>query len=371
MTTCTILDRKTVHQILTNLSKEDNYTFRNELAESLVQFSISGEREYQPEPTAVNRPDGRKILFRPFTSQNGPGIKIIVDPLAVRTFPQPPESTIKTEKPTLHGVLVLCDENGLPTGLINADEITGYRTSLSVMIPYLWRTRTANIVVFGAGKQALWHIRLALVFRGAEIQRITIVNRSQERSHSLVAAIQRENQRQWQYAVEFNIIGADQPDNESTIRRALDVADVIFCTTPSERPLFPAGFIAVEKRGCFISGVGSWQANMTEIDPILLRAAANSNLSGAVIVDDRQGAYKSSGEIIQSNLQDEQILELGDLINLSSLSPDEFSGKMSRRLADGLVIYKSVGVSMTDLATGNTLLSLARRQGLGLSLMEF
>ena len=34
----------------------------------------------------------------------------------------------------------------------------------------------ARIVVFGAGKQALWHVRLALALRGDEIKHSAIVN---------------------------------------------------------------------------------------------------------------------------------------------------------------------------------------------------
>jgi ornithine cyclodeaminase/alanine dehydrogenase-like protein (mu-crystallin family) len=56
----------------------------------------------------------------------------------------------------------------------------------------------------------------------------------------------------------------------------------------------------------FISGVGSWQPNMAEIDPTLLRDAAGAKI-GAVLVDDLIGAMKGSGEIIQSGLCEDQI----------------------------------------------------------------
>ena len=155
MTTCTVLDDKSVHRILINLSKEETIALRDELAKSLHDCSVSGERQYQPEPAAVNHPDGRKILFRTFTSQSGPGVKIIVDSTTAAPPSQESSSGTQAPKSGLHGILALCDEEGIPKGLVNADEITGYRASLNVMVPYLWRTCTSNVVVFGAGKQAL------------------------------------------------------------------------------------------------------------------------------------------------------------------------------------------------------------------------
>jgi len=40
-------------------------------------------------------------------------------------------------------------------------------------------------------------------------------------------------------------------------------------------------------------------------------------------------------------------------------------------LENGLVVYKSVGVSVTDLAIGNAILALARKQSLGISISDF
>ncbi|EHY54803.1 hypothetical protein HRR83_004022 [Exophiala dermatitidis] len=380
MTTCIALDDKTVRRILTTLTKEETIAFRNELAKALQLFSTAHERKYQPEPAVVER-EGRKILFRPFTSQEGPGIKIVVDPTVLAECSSRKQgSDSESAKPTLHGVLVLCDQIGRPTGLVNADEITGYRTSLSVMIPYLWRFHTEKLVVFGAGKQALWHVRLALVLRGEEIKGITIVNRSPERSRLLLSQLHDEGNSKWPSAVEFRTLDHGQSNYDNALRTALVEADAIFCTTPSRNPLFPASYVTTnrppKKKGCYISGVGSWQADMAELDPELLVEAASRGLEpgstgGAVIVDDREGASTASGEVIRSKLKAEQLEELGELLNLSSTNRDMFSEKVKRHLAEGLVVYKSIGVSLTDLAAGNALLASAKNRGLGVSLSDF
>jgi len=109
-----------------------------------------------------------------------------------------------------------------------------------------------------------------LILRGSEIKRITIFNRSAERSRLLLTQVRQENQQRWKSAAEFDTVETGQPDYETALSRALAQADIVFCTTPSGTPLFPARYVtaaAREDRGCFISGVGSWQASMMEIDP--------------------------------------------------------------------------------------------------------
>ncbi|KAJ9653264.1 hypothetical protein H2201_009159 [Coniosporium apollinis] len=377
MPECIVLGDDVAHDILINLKRDDIIAFRDEISKTLVDFSATDERTYQPEPAVVTRPDGRKALFRPFTSNNGPGIKIIVDPTtpsaAGKTEARPESTNTTSKKPTLHGILAVCDEDGLPKGFINAEEITAYRTSMSVMIPYAWRSNTANVVVFGAGKTALWHIRQALGLRGEEIMRITVVNRSVERARALIDQVQQENEKFWRSPVVFHNLNHDHSKYEEDLQEAVSQADVIFCTTPSSHSLFPAHYLTrggAARRSLFVSGIGSWQPEMAELDPALFTEAASAP-GGAVVVDDRDGALKSSGEIIQSGLTAEQIMELGELLHMRDTSLEGFSKEQERCLRGGLVVYKSVGVSLTDLAAANAVLALARRQGKGVLVPHF
>ncbi|RMD40044.1 hypothetical protein DV735_g5074, partial [Chaetothyriales sp. CBS 134920] len=290
-----VLSDVAVHEVLMNLSKEDIILFLEEIGATLRAFSLGGERAYQPDPAIVNRPDGRRNLFRLFTSSAGVGVKII---------------------------------NGFPAGIINAEEVTGFRTAMSAMLLYVRRRHTANVVIFGAGKQALWHTRLILGLRGAEIKRITFVNRSAERTRLLIEQVRRENEAGWKAEVEFAIMLQPPPPNPAELEEVLRQADVVFCTTPSKHVLFPARFLNKKSGCCYVSAIGSWQADMIELDPRLLNEAAGA---GIVIVDDRK----------------EKCLETG------------------------LVVYKSVGVGMTDLAAARIILALAKRKGLGFAVPEF
>lgn len=377
MSTFIVLGDDAVYQILISLKRDEIVNFRDEIAGALLNFSVGDERSYQPDAAVITRPDGRKTLFRPFTSKTGPGVKIIVDPVSAATNSGVAQngstSTKRGKPPTLHGILVVCDEDGLPRGLVNAEEITAYRTSMSVMIPYSWRANTANIVVFGAGKVALWHIRLILGLRGEEIKRITVVNRSYDRACSMIDQFQQENEKHWKSAVVFDCIDYGHAEYQNRLKELIDQADVICCTTPSSHPLFPAQFLkrgAREQQSTFISGIGSWQPEMAELDPALFRDAANAE-NGAVVVDDRVSALKHSGEIIQSGLEEGQMLELGQVLHSRKQSCGDLSQNLEQILRSGFVVYKSIGVSMTDLAAANAVLALATEKSRGVSITDF
>jgi ornithine cyclodeaminase/alanine dehydrogenase-like protein (mu-crystallin family) len=228
---CIVLNDTAVHEILVSLSKDEILIFIDSIATALKNISVNGDHEYQPSASIVNRPDGRKNLFRLFTSSTGVGAKIIVDPSRALANEEPSASEARRNRLTsLHGVLALCDQNGYAAGFINAEELTGRRTFVSAMLLYTRRKDTTNIVVFGAGKQALWHSRLALALRGEEIKKITYINRSAERTKHLLEQIKKENEAQWKTTTVFEGIVLSTTSHDERLIQVLSQADVIFCT---------------------------------------------------------------------------------------------------------------------------------------------
>lgn len=379
MTEFVVLDDATVHDILMNQSKADVIAFKDELETSLRNFSVGTEGEFQPDPSAIVRPDGQKTLFRPFTSPTAVGTKLVVDPAPKPTTAS--DGSTVMQKAPLQGVVVLWDQNGLPSGIMNAEELTGFRTSLSALIPWFWRRNTDNIVVFGAGKQALWHIRLALATRGEDIRSVTIVNRSLERGQALLKTLQEENDSRWKTAAEIALFDlSPTADYDQRLKTLLSNADAIFCTVPSTKPLFPTSAVVGDgrKKGDpFISAIGSWTPDMTELEPELLRDALKARPGfhpsgdvdgGVIIADDCKEAMIKAGEIVNSGLVREQLLELGQIIQWrqdpSALKPSQKEG-FTKWLEEGFVILKAVGVSVTDLACGDKILQLAKERQFG------
>ena len=82
-------------------------------------------------------------------------IKIIVDPAPQKDGAKSP----------LHGILTICDDQGLPTGIINAEEVTAFRTSMSALLhPWPWN-RLSRITAspmsrkfFGNDKETLSYL---------------------------------------------------------------------------------------------------------------------------------------------------------------------------------------------------------------------
>ncbi|KAI0798382.1 hypothetical protein GGR55DRAFT_684692 [Xylaria sp. FL0064] len=359
-----VLGDSDIHDILINLSKPEILTFRDALARCLRDYSVGAEREYQPAPGVINRPEGQKCLFRPFTSCEGVGTKIIVQP-----------APTSKAAGALRGMIAMCDEDGLPSGILNAEEVTGYRTALIALTPYLWRQHTEKIVIFGAGKQALWHLRLALALRGDEIKSITVINRTVSRAEELLVKVKEENNGRWKSSATMQHIDPSRSDYQECLKMHLSTADAIFCTVGSTEPLFSASYVITggRERQPYISAVGSWQPDMIELDPELFRQAVRRisprSKAGSVLIDDRKWVLQHSGEAARSKIEPEHLVEIGEIEKLQSAEGDEQS--LQNWMKEGLLIYKSVGVGMTDLAASNAILAIARERRLGTTISNF
>lgn len=362
MTNIPYHNNEKIHNLLLNLTKPELTTFRQVIEQTLQNFSTGGEASHQPQPSGVTRPNGQRTLFRPFTSDDAVGAKIVVEP--------PLRSDGK--KDPLHGTLVLMDGRGNLTGLMAAEEVTGFRTSMNAMVPFSWRRNVRNIVIFGSGVQALWHSRLILGLRGEEVESITYVAPTKSKVDALIDQISEENESRWKSSCSLRS-GSCSPQ---ILKSILQQADCVFCTTPSKEPLFPAEYLTIDRNSDhqpFVSAVGSWQLDMIELDPTLLHHAlqangvynsTNNSGKGVVLVDDRSYALKNSGEIVQSKLKAEDMLELGQIIALKNTADSERTLDDQRRLerlekyiSTGFVVYKSVGLSLTDLTVSNAILS--------------
>ncbi|POR32793.1 Uncharacterized protein TPAR_07005 [Tolypocladium paradoxum] len=364
----TVLSGPDIENVFNHLTSDEVAGLIKALEEALIQYSTQNEKQYQPHRSVVTRPGGQNSLFMPATTNQVIGVKIVGispsrDPSALPPGTKPP--------PGLKSVLTLCDASGQAIGVLNAAELTAFRTALGSMLLYRLRQNTENIVVFGAGKQALWHIRLAVLLRAQDIRAITIVNRSIQRTEELVDTL--TNSPGWPSHVNIKAFGSND-DLENLVVSA----DVIFCTTPSTRPLFPADILKSEtgrSKTRFISAIGSYRLDMAEIDPELLKAVTDQSSvfssqvwNGLVTVDTSEGCLEEAGELVKAGITASQMLEVGHIQHVLATSSSPDFGKW---LKSGFVIYKSVGIGVMDLAIGQHLLQLASENGIGMSTQTF
>ena len=155
--------------------------------------------------------------------------------------------TIPADGSAIHGTVSVCEPTGELEGVLNARELTAFRTSLAANIIFSRRQWDGNgeIVIFGAGKQAEWHLRIALLLGPAagSIRKITFINRSQsgldkcEERFSADLRLQHPD-------IEFTtIVKAGNPAYTDQIKSVLEASVVVFSCTPSFEPLFPFDYL--------------------------------------------------------------------------------------------------------------------------------
>lgn len=359
----TVLSDRNVNHILDTLSPSDVIELANALEKALTQYSCNNEQQYQPHRAVVDR-DGQVSLFMPGTTDQLLGVKIVGIT---------PSEKLKPSEAGLKSVLTLCDARGHAIGTLNAAALTAFRTALGSMLPYRFRRKTENIVVFGAGAQAMWHIRLALLLKEKDIKSVTIVNRSAERAQQLVESLKGNKQSPWPSHISLQVF-----DSNNDLESLVVDADVLFFTTPSTQPVFPASYLTSEKartKTRYLAAIGSYRLDMQEIDPELLKTVidqsgpfADVGYRGSVAVDSRDGCLQEAGELVKAEIPTDKMLEIGQLFQTKNKeNPDN----LNKWLEDGFVIYKSVGTGVMDLAIGQELLRLAKVKNVGLTAEDF
>ncbi|KAF2127342.1 NAD(P)-binding protein [Dothidotthia symphoricarpi CBS 119687] len=366
-----VLSDTDVKAVLRDLKPFEVTNIADDLVQAFVQYSCHDEQQYQPHRNVITRPGNQVSLFMPATTQQSIGVKIV----GISPSQDPAGASQDAKlKPALQSALTICDALGQATGILNAAELTAFRTALGSILLYRLRQVTENIVVFGAGKQALWHIRLAILLRGQDIRKITVINRSSRRTQELFDAITESG---LPLHIDLEAFG-EKEDDKVTLEDVVTAADAIFCTTPSTTPLFPATFMTSEKarvKTRFISAIGSYRLDMAEIDPELLKAVTDPSGSfshqvwqGHIAVDSIEGCLQEAGELVTAGLSSDQMLEIGRMEDLRAKTNP--SG-LREWLESGFVIYKSVGIGIMDIAVGNKLVELARSKDIGIHLDSF
>ncbi|EXJ54595.1 hypothetical protein A1O7_09936 [Cladophialophora yegresii CBS 114405] len=448
----TVLTDADVQEILHSLTKEDVDELQSNLAEALHSYSTGDTNSpccasFQPHRTVIKK-NGITTLFMPASTGTSVGMKIVSleqpassskkssvsssvseglsgtpagsmsgasirsatndlgsmtlspastmssgrDSIDGSSF-QPPGSVASSQSTTPKGSVTLLDRTGNPLGIVNAEELTAFRTALASTVMLKRRQNVHTVTVFGAGKQAYWHVRLALILRGDEIHHVNIINRSFERSIKLMKAFQmtQEDRVQWRKDIKFSAMSPEFGEYGRLLKEEVRKADVIFCCTPSTEPLFPAEFLTSRegrRKGRYIAAIGSYAPHMVEIHPDILKVAVepdhgghhhhkHARQGGVIIVDSLESCLKEAGEVIKAKLKPEHLVEVGELMMIKKAATKEIElgGPGEQGLLDwltkGNVIYKSVGMGLMDLVVAGDLIRLAKSRDVGVTIEDF
>lgn len=370
-----ILTGTDVATILRTLTPADARTLLSTLSAALAAFSTENQQQHNassssssssaeqppPPPRQIHQPQRTAIVTQPACDTT------LVMPVSNSASTAVKVVTLPSKGP-VKGAVSVFGKDGALKGVLNAAELTAFRTALAVMtLLTRWASKenaVRNVVVFGAGRQVEWHVRLALkllpVGGDEGVRRVTILNRGAARLRELEAGLLAEL-REAHPDVVFETVAQEGTGAEAyqqKLRAALAGADAVFSCTPSTEPLFTAAHLGgdVKEKTRFMSLIGSYKPEMQEVDGTTLRAAKR------MWVDAKEECLVESGELIREGIKPEELTEVGELYA---------KGDEKRVEEKGLTLFKCVGFGLMDLVVGDALVELAGRLGKGVTVEGF
>lgn len=232
--------------------------------------------------------------------------------------------------PSVMAVLIYSDpETGYPLAIMDATEITAYRTGAAAAIAskYLARRDSHTVGVIGAGYQAytqiLAHAELLnpISISAFDISKAAVDRLAQSLPHLSI---------------------------KSCSAQEAATCDIVCTLTPSRGPVVKREWI---RPGTHINAVGADAPGKQELDPSILKEAI-------VVIDDLEQA-SHSGEInvpIQKG-----IYSIGEIYGTL---PEIVAGKKKGRTdSKAITIFDSTGIAVEDIAVARLLFEKAQRAG--------
>ena len=241
---------------------------QHNMLEALHEYSTGDTNclcasSYQPQRAVIKR-KGVTTLFMPASTSDGVGMKIVsletpeiptkktslssvtsqmsgttlspsstisssASSISGSSF-QPPASVASSQSTTPRGTVTVLDSTGYPKGIVNAEEMTAFRTALVAVGMLNKRQNVHTVTVFGAGKQAYWHIRIALLLRGQDIRHVNIINRSFERAMRLMKAFQMQDDEhtEWRKDIKFSALSPEFVEYGRLLKEGVRKADGMY-----------------------------------------------------------------------------------------------------------------------------------------------
>lgn len=244
-------------------------------------------------------------------------------------FPDNPQNGL----PSIQAAIVVFSNSGAPVALLDGTTVTKLRTGAASALAstYLSRTDSTRLVLVGAGALAPY---MALAHCAARpINRVDVYGRSPERASHTVAAIRCLVDRDIDVRVAISI------------EEAVKSADIVSCVTNNPTPVLAGRWL---KPGTFVDLVGSFSPSKREADDDVI-------LRSRIFVDTFEGAMSEAGDILdplaRGVIERRRIEgELADLVR----------GRLTGRVRDDeIILFKSVGTAIEDLAAAQMIIAVA------------
>jgi len=255
--------------------------------------------------------------------------------------------------------------DGKPFGFLNAEEVTAFRTALASSLLMIRRRKIKTLTIFGTGKQAYWHVRLALILRGSTIKKVHFINRDfNDRATGIMKAFvgydAATKRREGWFDTTFDLTSLRYVEVDRLLKDYVRAADIIICTTPSTEPLFDHTILTNtegRKRARLIIAIGSYKPHMIEVPPEVVKQAIkvhgrghhfhkHAEEGGAIVVDTID-CVEEAGELKQASVPAERTVELGEIVLLENMVPFDVHDDDSPTETDDSS-HSSLDVSSSD-----------------------
>jgi ornithine cyclodeaminase/alanine dehydrogenase-like protein (mu-crystallin family) len=226
---------------------------------------------------------------------------------------------------------------GSLVALIETDRMGQMRTGAvtGIAARLLANPGTDEVGLIGCGWQA--ESQLAAVATTCPIRRACVYSRDEDRRRTFAAKMTGE--------LGIKVVAVAEP------RRAVESLPIVITATTSRWPVFDGDWLSA---GSLVCAVGSNWKQKAEIDATTARRAA------VVICDSVECCRHEAGDF-------ETAIAAGDFAweSARELSDVLVGTTAGRRDADDIILFKSVGMAIEDVAVGAKLVELARQRGIG------
>ena len=265
------------------------------------------------------------------------------DKSSIKVLTQRNSNSISTI-PTILGIVLLFDNNsGELLSIMDGEYITALRTGAAsgLASKYFARKDSSKLAIFGCGAQGRTQLRAVNEVR--KIEKIWIFDKSHEQGEKFIVEMESETTADIEFTKDLNV---------------LKEVDIICTATNSETPLFYKSHL---KTGTHINAIGSFQPNMQEIDPEIVK-------SSRIFLDDKDSCLNESGDFLKA---------FNDIASINESMTGEIGEYLLNRIdgrnsSNETTLFKSVGNAIQDFEVANRIFnkSLIEKFGQEIRLYE-
>jgi len=239
--------------------------------------------------------------------------------------------------PTIQGIVLLIDAvSGEILSIMDGEYLTALRTgAASGLATRCFARKDSRIMaLFGCGTQGRTQLEAVICER--EIEKVLVFDKNRQAAESFIHEMQEKHQIEMSYS-----------DDISDLKEC----DIICTATNTKSPLFRKGDV---KQGVHINAIGSFQPDMQELDPYLIRDAS-------VYVDQAESCLKESGDLIKPIM--EGIIDKNHLAGeIGDFCLNKIKGRGSE---NEITVFKSVGVAIQDYEVATDIYNNSLKEGFG------